>query len=269
MKLINGIKLYFTYVKTSIRSQMEYKTSFILLSLSTFFVGFTEFLGVIILFDRFGNIKGWTLYEIALFYGMINMTFSIAEAMARGFDLFSRQVISGDFDRILLRPRSTALQILGVEFTVMRIGRISLGLFLILYSSCKLNVVFDFYNISLLLFSVIGSVCLFIGLFIIQGTMCFWSTESLEIMNMLTYGGVETMQYPLSIYGKWFKRFFIFVVPLGCVNYFPLILYMNKDDYINYPRILYYLSPCLGIIFLLVSLKLWNIGVTHYRSTGS
>ena len=181
---------------------------FILLSLSTFFVGFTEFLGVIILFDRFGNIKGWTLYEIALFYGMINMTFSIAEAMARGFDLFSRQVISGDFDRILLRPRSTALQILGVEFTVMRIGRISLGLFLILYSSCKLNVVFDFYNISLLLFSVIGSVCLFIGLFIIQGTMCFWSTESLEIMNMLTYGGVETMQYPLSIYGKWFKRFF-------------------------------------------------------------
>ena len=42
------------------------------------------------------------------------MTFAVADAILLGFDTFGAQYVkSGDLDRLLLRPRSLALQLLG------------------------------------------------------------------------------------------------------------------------------------------------------------
>ena len=69
-----------------------------------------EFFGIWALFARFGSLSEWTLPEVALFYGTVNVEFVFADALGRGFDVFSIQVKSGEFDRLLLRPRSTILQ---------------------------------------------------------------------------------------------------------------------------------------------------------------
>ena len=45
------------------------------------------------------------------------------------------------------------------------------------------------------------------------------TVESIEIVNCLTYGGIETAQFPLSIYRPWFRSFFTFVVPLVAINW--------------------------------------------------
>ena len=55
-----------------------------MMTIAHFAITFIDFIGVWVLFDRFGAIKGWNLPEIALFYGMIHMAFAIAEAGARG-----------------------------------------------------------------------------------------------------------------------------------------------------------------------------------------
>jgi hypothetical protein len=39
--------------------------------------------------------------------------------------------------------------------------------------------------------------------------------------NAPSYGGIEAAQYPLDIYTAWFRKFLIFIVPIGCVVYFP------------------------------------------------
>ena len=49
-------------------------------------------------------------------------------------------------------------------------------------------------------------------------------------MNLLTYGGVQAAQFPLGIYEKWFRNFLIFVVPIGCVAYFPVLAILGKPD---------------------------------------
>ncbi len=85
-------------------------------------------------------------------------------------------------------------------------------------------------KVSLLLAAVGGGVCLFFGLIVLQATMCFWTVETLEIWSTVTYGGVETAQYPMSIYKSWFRQFFIYVVPLACVAYFPVVAVLGKRD---------------------------------------
>ncbi|MBD2776277.1 ABC-2 family transporter protein [Iningainema sp. BLCCT55] len=266
---MNGFLLYLRYITVSLRAQMQYKVSFLLQVVGQLLGTVIDFLGVWALFSRFNSIGTWTLSEVALFYGMINISFACADALGRGFDTFGKIIKSGDFDRLLLRPRTTVLQLLGTEFTLKRIGRFFQGFVVMMWSFSTLHIPFTLKTLWLLGSSFIGGVALFVGIVIVQATLTFWTIESLEIMNILTYGGVETAQYPISIYGKWFQRFFTFLIPLACVNYFPLLAVLEKEDTFLVPLWFCFVSPMAGILFLIVALQLWKIGERYYCSTGS
>lgn len=265
----DSLRLYLRYLGISIRSQMQYRASFIMLSIGTFATTAAEFVGVVALFDRFGSLRGWTLAEIALFYGITNIAFALAEAWARGFDTFAGMVKSGEFDRVLLRPRSTALQVAGQELQLMRVGRMVQGLFVLIWGATALSVSWTIGRIVLLIAAILGGACLFGGLFILQATLCFWTVDSIEIANTLTYGGVETARFPLTIYRDWFRRFFTFGVPLACVTYFPALAILGRPDPLGTSLWFQSLAPLVGFIFLLIALLIWRFGVRHYRSTGS
>ena len=112
-------------------------------------------------------------------------------------------------------------------------------------------------------------VAFFFALMVLQATLCFWTAESLEIMNILTYGGVETAQYPLSIYHVAFRRLFTFLIPLACIGYFPVVAVLGIDDRLGTGRAFQALAPLAGFAFLGLALVLWQIGVRRYTSTGS
>jgi ABC-2 type transport system permease protein len=266
---MDSLRLYLRYANISFRSQMQYRASFVMRSLGHFLVTGAEFLGFVALFRRFGQINGWTLSQMGIFYGVISISFALTEAFQRGFDIFPNLIKSGDFDRILLRPRSAAFQVLGQEFQLMRVGRFTQGLIVLAWSANKLDVQWTLANLTLLLIAIGGGVCLFSGLFILQATMCFWTTESLEIVNCTTYGGVETAQFPITIYRPWFRAFFTFVIPLATINYFPLHALLQLQDPLGSTRWIQWLSPFAGVVFLWVSLRFWRLGVRHYTSTGS
>lgn len=262
-----AVHLLIRYLGISIRGQLQYKASFIFQSVGHLLITGIEFLGIWALFDRFGALPHWSLQEVAFFYGTVNIQFAIADALGRGFDVFAGFVKTGEFDRMLLRPRSVVIQLLGYEFTMRRVGRLLQGLAIFLWAGVSLGISWNLVLVSVWLFAVAGAVALFVGLVIIQATIAFWTVESIEIMNTLTYGGVQTAQYPLSIYRKAFQRFFTFVVPLGAVTYFPLSMIIGKTGIAS----IWFqaLAPALGFFFLISALFFWRLGVRHYASTGS
>lgn len=245
---------------------MEYRTSFFLLSIGQFFVPFLIFVSMFMLFQRFSNIGGWSLYEVALCYAVIHMGFSISECFVRGFDAFSSLVVNGDFDRILVRPRSTILQVLGSKFEFTRIGRLSQSIIVLIFSITNLDVGWDIYKIITLILMVVSGIFIFAGIYMIGATLCFWTIEGLEVVNILTDGGREISQYPLNIYHDWIKKFFTFVIPFGTVNYLPLMYIFDK---VEGNQILYMITPLFGILFVIPCILIWSIGVRHYKSTGS
>ena len=267
--MLDALNLYARYIGISIQSQMQYRASFIVQSFATFASTWIEFVGVWALFDRFGTLKGWSLPEVALFYGLVTVAIAVAHAVARGFDTFAGLVKSGEFDRILLRPRSTAFQVAGREIQLVRVGRLAQGFVVLVWAAAALEVGWTLPKVALVFTTVVGGACLFAGLFVLQATMCFWTTESLEIVNTVTDGGRETGQYPLTIYRDWFRRFFTFVIPLACVTYFPALAILDRRDPLGTSLLFQYCAPLTGVVFLFVALQGWKIGVKHYRSTGS
>ena len=126
---MNGARLYGRYVAASLRAQMQYPASFIATNVGVFAATVIDFIGIWALFARFRQIEAWRFEEVALFYGVVSVSFAIADAITRGFDIFGERFVkTGDFDRLLVRPRSTVLQLLGYELRATRIGRLAQGM---------------------------------------------------------------------------------------------------------------------------------------------
>jgi ABC-2 type transport system permease protein len=257
--------LYARLLLASVRSQLAYRASFLLLASSHFAITFIEYLAVVALFQRFGSLRGWKLAEVSLLYGMVNISFALAEAAARGFDSFAQTIRSGELDRLLLRPRSVILQVAAQELHLMRVGRFIQGAVILGWALRTLDVAWSVEHGALIVSAIVGGACTFSGLFVLQGTLAFWTVETLEIVNTVTYGGTETAQLPFSIYKPWFRAFFTFVVPLACANYFPALAVLGRSE----ARALAWASPLIGVLFLIASLRVFDFGLRHYRSTGS
>lgn len=266
---MDTIKLYLRFVVLALRSQTEYRASFFMMAAGQLLISFIEFLGIWALFHRFDILNGWTLPEAALFYGIINTAFAITEGFGRGFDTFPSSVKGGEFDRVLLRPRGTVFQVAVREIQVLRIGRFLQGAVILLWALAALHITAPG-KILLILFAISGGVAVFYALFVFAAAISFWTVESLELMNTLTYGGTEAASFPISIYKPWFRKLFVFFVPLGCATYFPALALLGRPDTaFHSPHWFQHAAPAVGYIFFGLSICFWKFGVSKYRSTGS
>lgn len=258
--------LYFKYLAINLRSLLEYRLSAFLIALGQFLSSFFWFLSIALLFRRFGGIAGWTFAEAALCFAVTNIAFALSECFARGFDAFSGIVIRGEFDRILLRPRSAMIQVLGSRAEITRIGRVVQGVIVLALVIPQTGIVWGAGKILTLIFMILGGAAVFTGIFILGASVCFFTLEGLEVINIFTDGGRELASYPLPVYGKWVRRFFTFIIPLGCVNYLPLMYLTGR---LESRPVLFMLSPLAGFVFILPCLLVWRLGIRHYTSSGS
>jgi ABC-2 type transport system permease protein len=266
---MNGLALYGRYVAVSVRAQMQYPGSFLLLNVSQLVGSGIEILGIAALFALFGHIDGWTLAQVAVFYGIANAAFALADSPTRGFEVFGPEFVkTGAFDRILLRPRACALQIVGYEYR-LRAGRLAQAAIVFGVGAAATHLRFTPAHVVLIAWTLAGGAALFAGVVILQATLAFWTVEGLEVANIISYGGVQAAQYPLSVYAAWFRNLLIFLVPIGCVAYFPVVALLGVRDPLGVPAWLLPLTPAAGFAFLAVSLQLWRLGVAHYASTGT
>lgn len=267
---MNDLRLVGRYFGASVRSQLQYPGSAIMLGIGAFLTTIIDMLAAWALFDRFGQVQGWRLGDIAVFYGVVSTSFAITDFITRGFDVFGTEFVkTGAFDRILLRPRSPALQLLGYEFRISRFGRLAQALLVLFVGATVVGVQWTPDKALLLAWTILGGVALFSGLLILQASFAFWTTESLEVFNVLTYGGIQAAQFPLSLYAGWFRNFLIFVVPLGCVAYYPVLAILDQPDPLGAPAWWLPAAPAAGFAFLGLSFLAWRAGIARYTSTGS
>ena len=247
-----------------LKSILEYKKSFIMGFISQIFIMFTYYFIIIALFDRFNNINGYTKYEVLLCFAIIQFGFSITETFARGIDTFENLIIRGEFDRLLLRPKSILIQSIAADFDFIKISRILQSIIILIISIIKLNITFNIYKIITLILMLLSSIVIFFSLFLLMASYCFLTVQGLEVKNLFTDGGKHIAQYPINIYNKHFILIFTFIIPYAFVNYYPLLYLIGKSN-----NKLYIISPIIVFIYLIPAIISFKWGIKKYTSVGS
>ncbi|MCO5175476.1 MAG: ABC-2 family transporter protein [Thermomicrobiales bacterium] len=268
-RLRQDISLYMTLVRSRVRSQAQYRGSFLLLTFVTFLGMATELVALIFLLDTFGDIAGWDIGEIALLYGLAGVAFGISEMIGAGFDMFRDMIRQGELDQLLLRPAGVFTQVMAADFQLRRFSRIGQALVALVLALRWTSIDWTPEKMLYLPLVIASGAVMFLAVFVLGATLCFWTVESVEVINTLTNGGSEMTSYPMSIYHDLMQRFFTFVIPLLFVSYIPALYLLDRPEASDWPRWIPLMPPVAAAGLAGVAYVLWGIGVRHYRSAGS
>lgn len=268
--VISDMWLYRRLIGMQIRAQMQYKMNVLIDIITYFCVTSGEFLAIILYFGPFPTLLGWKVGEVALLCGVMSISFGFAEMLGAGIDTFSDTIRLGEFDRILLRPAGVFTQVIGSDFRLRRLGRISEGCGIILLALHLLpGLQWTETKVIVLLIGIASGSIIFLSVMLLGATICFWTIETTELINMLTYGGREMLSYPLTIYNQVMQRFFLFVVPLAFGSYVPTCYVLGRPLPFGVPGAIAFAAPLIACAFALVAACIWRFGVRRYQSTGS
>jgi len=258
------MKLYFRFLAINIKGQLQYKVSFFMESLGQLITVFSILLGVCFLMDRFGAIQDYSLYEVLICYGVVFISYALGEVFGRGFDIFSGTIRRGEFDRILVRPRNESFLVICSNVRAIAWATLLQAVLVLCWGLSGCAIQWNFVRAAGLAFMILGGMAYFIGLFVIYASLCFFTVEGLEFMNIFTYGGREYGRYPVAVYGRNILMIFTFILPMACFQYYPFLYLVGRSD-----NPLLMLTPLFCFVFLIPCHLLWRFGVRHYTSTGS
>ncbi len=261
--------LYFRLIGARVRSEMQYRLSFFAQMFGSFLVTILDFVTVVVLLNRFQQIAAWGLADVAFLYSTSAVSYALADMLAGGFNDFERLIIRGDFDRLLLRPLSTPMQLMTEGFPLRVLGRLAQGLLALGFALWLLHPSWDPGRWLFLGVTLAGGCIFFLALLIAGATFSFWSPQTAEATNIVTYGGQFMTSYPMSIYEDWMRSFFTFVLPMAFINYYPALYLLGKPDPFGLPGWAAFLSPAIALLALVAALAFWRVGIRHYQSTGS
>ena len=255
-------------VKMLFKSAMQYRASLLMQVIAQFVMTGGELLAVVVLLSRFKVVGHWGAAEIMFFFGVMQATFALTELFGRGITSFAWFVQRGDFDALILRPRPLLVQVMVSQLDPRRLGGVSVGVMAVLIAASRLNIQWTLLKGLLLAEVVLGSMLLLLGLFMIEATVSFFSVKSIEMVNVLTYGGRTACQYPVDVYPGVLRFLFTYLAPFAMCMHWP-VSWVLGEAMVTLPVWGYFLTPLAGAAFFAIMVRVWYVGVKHYRSTGT
>lgn len=258
--------IYFKYLKIHFKKLWQYRLSLLLSLISQTLTSAMAILTIYFLFDRFKIVDGWTFQQVSLSYAVSYLCFSFVECFFRGIDQFPKLIKTGQLDSFLIRPRSILTQAICADVEFSKIGRLIVGMAVLIYSCVIQPFAFTPLKVLVLMLMIVCGIVVFLSLFLIGAAVSVFTIDGIEAMNILTDGGRELCQYPVNIYGEFVKNFFTFIVPFACFNYLPMQFLFNMPNVSVWGNIL---TPLYGFLFFIPAVIFFNLSLKKYTSTGT
>lgn len=267
--LLDPVNEYRTLAAARIRSDWQYRTSFLVSMLASLVITTLDFLGIAVLFSNTETLGDWSLDQVAFLYGTAGICFGLGDLLVGSVEMIAVRVRDGSFDQILVRPVNALVNLTASEFGLRRLGKISQASVVFAIALAVNDIDWSPARLAVLLLMIPSGAVIASATWIITSSVAFWTVNTQEIANTFTYGGSLTVSYPLHLFDQWLRVLLAYVVPLMFVNYVPALYILDIDSPLGLPGWLRWVSPAVALAMALVAAEVWRLGVRHYRSTGS
>ncbi len=258
------MKRYWNLFLMNLKSQMQYRMSFFMTVLGQFLTAFASFFSLAFIFERIDAVDGFTYGQVFLCFAVVVSAFSVGELFGGGLAAFSRIMGDGSFDRALVRPRPVLLQILVPNFDFTRLGLLVQAAVVLCWAVPASGVAWTVPKALALVLMIVCGAVVFFAMFLLKAACTFFTTESVQFLDIFTYGARQFGRYPFSVYGKQVLWVLTFVVPLALFQYYPLLYLVGRSS-----AAWLMLLPLAAALVLVPCLLRFRFGVKRYKSTGS
>ncbi|MFW2331387.1 MAG: ABC transporter permease [Nitrospinota bacterium] len=263
------LKIILILVMASIRSKMEYQATFIFMffAIIIFYAGQ---LGVIlVILAKFGSINGWNLGDMAFLYSLLVFASALTSLFFSALLGFETFIISGNFDRYLLRPISPLAHILASNFEIHAIANLTLGSVALYYGATKGQIEFTAIKLFYFVLTLLGATLIQGAIRIAVSTVTFWTKRNRSLVHVVVFSTKEFILYPVSIYNFYVQVFLTVIFPVAFINYYPSHYFLNKDATgLMFTPLIQFMTPLVGIVLFTFAYMFWRFGINYYQSAG-
>jgi ABC-2 type transport system permease protein len=259
-KLKRNLKIFLLFGYQSLKITGQSRQTIFLFTLGKI-LRFVFLFGVIFLvFSKTKIIAGWSLKQVVILYLTFNFIDTFSQLLYREVYRFRPQVISGNLDLILVKPYHPFLRVLigGVDFLDL--------LLLVPYFFLLLFFIFQekisFFSFFLYLTLVINGLIISTAFHIFVLALGLLTTE-VDNAIMIYRDILNLGRFPIEIYQQIISFIFTFIIPIGVMITFPVKALFH---FLSFNNVVF--AFFISFLFLLLSIKFWQIGLKKYQSAG-
>lgn len=263
------LSLLGTLASASIRSELQYRANAVSSILGGILFQITGFIVVWIIVERFAQIGGWGLAELTFLYGMRLASHGIFYACFSQMFEFDRVLITGEFDRYLVRPMPPLVQLFTRKLRINAFGDLLGGSALLIAASTSANVDWSPLALLFLLLAVIGGGLVEGAVQITLGSLSFRYLQTLQLRATVNEIFNVYGNYPQQIFPTALRVVLTVALPIAFVAYFPASVLLNRAGELAVPVWLAASSPLVGVILFAIAVRIWKIQSVNYQSSGN
>ena len=147
---------YRVILRSRIRAQMQYRTSFVTDILGTVGVGLTELAEVWVIFHNVDLLGGLDFTAALLVFALSNICFSLADVFVGHLDLLPTYIRAGTIDAFYVRPLPLLAQFMSSEISLRRVGRLAVAVVVLAVALSRADIAWDVATVALLLLSIVS-----------------------------------------------------------------------------------------------------------------
>ncbi|MCI0397718.1 MAG: ABC-2 family transporter protein [Chloroflexi bacterium] len=266
--MADSLRLYFKFIGIAFRARLEYRSDFLVGVVGVLVLNLTNLTLIWVLIAHFRTLGTWSYWEIVMLYSMWLLGHSVYAVFFWHLSELEVDILSGRFDQYLVRPCSPLLQFLGREVNYFGVGDILFAT--TAFSLAYRNLALDWSAGQWLFFmvSLLAGLIIETSITWIAGSLSFWLGRSKAIHWIAMRFSGLTQNYPLDIFGQWFRLFITGFLPVAFMNYYPLTVLLGKPNAFGVAS-LGFLSPLVAMILLALAALVWRRGIASYTSSGS
>jgi ABC-2 type transport system permease protein len=253
----------------SLRSEFQYRANALSSVLGGILYQITGFVVVWIIVDRFNQIGGWTLSEMTLLYGMRLTSHGIFYLCFSQLFELDRVLISGEYDRFLVRPLSPLLQLFTRKLRVNCFGDLIGGIALLIAAAPRVEIDWTPLAIGFLVLAVIGGGLVEGAVQLTMGSLSFRFLNTIVIRTSVNEVFNQYGNYPQRIFPTALQMVLTFALPVAFVAYFPASVLLEKTNEIMVVPWLAAVAPLIGLALYLIALRIWRRASRGYQSAGT
>lgn len=258
-------RIYLTLQLVQIRTAIEYRADFWIGIVGAMLQQAAGLVFISALFSQIPEVEGWTVWNIAVLYGLTMIPKGLTELFCDGPWTLRAKVNSGEFDRVLVRPISPALQSATAIVSIHGFGQLILGIVVLIMGLSRSAFDISWWTIPYLLVIIAASAVMISALNFAINMIGFWEPSAQSALPTMLALMIDFAKFPLDIFNVVIKGLVTIVIPYAFISYFPALLLLGKE---TSWRWLGLATPLVAAIVVTVTAWLWNKALNRYQGVG-
>ncbi len=250
----------FTIATTQIAFQSRFGAIVFLIGKVLRFLFFLFFLTLLLAKTK--TIASYSLWQVIFFYATFNLIDAIPQFLWREVYRFRNYVIRGFFDYIITKPISPLFRCLFGGSDILDLVIFAISFIFLIYSAVNLNGI-NPVGVIMYIFLIINTLVISLAFHIFVLSIGILTTE-VDNAIMLYRDLTQMGRLPIDVYKEPIRGLLTFVIPIGVMMTFPAKALMGL---LSFNSLLIAFS--IGVVFLSLSLYLWQHALKQYASVSS